>query len=340
MRSPSKRIRKGFTLVELLVVIAIIGILVGLLLPAVQAAREAARRAGCQNNLRQLILASTNYISAYDRFPPGSGPMTLQGGGMAQFGGSWIGEILPQMDMQTLANQLAAGEGACPTNEDMQHKCAQMAIPVAALYCPSSKQKDYEATDTLLAGATTHYIGCSGPVSTDSSGSYPSYDAGTGYGPIGVGGVFSPFLKRGATYPTYSKKTAIGTQDIGDGMSNTIAYGETSRSSVNGGFLAHRAGWTFGATGTPTTIGGRVVFVPSRTLTVKSVGVDGINANRDYFAEPEFENTHCFNSAHPGGAQFAFADGSVHFVDDGIEINILRSLSSIDGAEVVSAGDF
>ncbi len=65
-----KRHHRGFTLVELLVVIAIIGILVGLLLPAVQAAREAARRMQCQNNIRQVGLASHNFESAMKYFPP------------------------------------------------------------------------------------------------------------------------------------------------------------------------------------------------------------------------------------------------------------------------------
>ena len=93
--------RKGFTLVELLVVIAIIGILIGLLLPAVQAAREAARRMQCTNNIKQLALATMNYVDANkDTLPLGQDCFGAVPGTGATRGYGWRDFILPNMEQQ------------------------------------------------------------------------------------------------------------------------------------------------------------------------------------------------------------------------------------------------
>ena len=97
--------RRGFTLVELLVVIAIIGILIALLLPAVQAAREAARRMQCTNNLKQLALACHNHHDTNGELPSG----TMCDPSRGSFGFSWIAQVLPHIEMESLYDTCEVG---------------------------------------------------------------------------------------------------------------------------------------------------------------------------------------------------------------------------------------
>ncbi|HVJ69618.1 MAG TPA: DUF1559 domain-containing protein [Caulifigura sp.] len=101
-------LRRGFTLIELLVVIAIIAILIALLLPAVQQAREAARRTQCKNNMKQLGLAVFNYESTYSRLPT-SGESTDESTSPSTTrrftAGSFFLGLLPYVDQAPLYNQ-------------------------------------------------------------------------------------------------------------------------------------------------------------------------------------------------------------------------------------------
>ncbi len=97
---------RGFTLIELLVVIAIIAILIGLLLPAVQKVREAAARAQCQNNLKQISLATVNCCDTYQgKIPPAIGlyPSMTQATVNNGEGGVFF-FILPFIEQGTLYN--------------------------------------------------------------------------------------------------------------------------------------------------------------------------------------------------------------------------------------------
>ena len=340
--------RDGFTLVELLVVVAIIGILVGLLLPAVQSVREAARRTVCLNNLKQYSLACLNFESARMTFPAGGGPIRL-GNGETSYESSWMVSIMEFMEMKN-ENELLVQELARRTPAVGQLRAREalaafvyvstqenIAVKADLFNCPSARQKDSEATDSIRTGLASHYVGCSGSsverISTLRNDVYLPPPL-SGEGPIGCNGIFSPFLGRGE-FAAFSTRRAVPIQDVEDGVSNTILIGESSRSPGNG-FVPFRTGWAFGIRTRNV-----IIEIPHEahvlvaTYASKSVGEDGINANVDYISNVFLQNSHCFNSNHPGGAHFAWADGSAKFVDEGIDLDILQSLATMNRGEVV-----
>ncbi|QJW98368.1 DUF1559 domain-containing protein [Frigoriglobus tundricola] len=297
MRCPRPTTRHtAFTLIELLVVIAIIAVLIGLLLPAVQKVREAAARMKCANNLKQIGLALHNYHDANGTLPYGA----YYYPGSTPFPPfdftSWPLQLLPHLEQQPLWDQCLAWYRAHPGHQPLGDRSFPANGPVVPTYvCPSSSRP---TTVVVYAGFTvtlTSYRGC----------------AGTSIAPPTNDGVL--YMNAG-----------VRLTDITDGTSNTAAVGERPPTGdlLNGwafissyldGVLGSRdVGFAGICSDLPTNVGLRPQRVPGDTRCLDAAH---------------------FWSSHPGGANFAYADGSVHFLPYAAD-DVLPALFTRAGGEV------
>jgi prepilin-type N-terminal cleavage/methylation domain-containing protein/prepilin-type processing-associated H-X9-DG protein len=309
------RPRAGFTLIELLVVIAIIGILVGLLLPAVQKVRESANRVKCQNNLKQLGLAVHNYHVTYEYLPTNWELYPLTPGTNETYPEwSWLARILPFIEQDALYHQ------ANIPNNSLAASAASCATVVKTFLCPadpSSPAPIIEPTTGItFPVGLTNYKGVMGsnwnfgdprwnPVaSTVGPAGYPTPAAGPNFCFHFGDGVI------------WQSKTAqrIRFSDILDGTSNTFMIGEdVVEDSV-------WSAWCFSHSPYSTT----AIYPNART------------PSGDLYDPTDWPNAWGFKSRHPGGINFACADGSVHFIADNISIATYRALGTRQGGEVAT----
>ncbi|MFM9959709.1 MAG: DUF1559 domain-containing protein [Planctomycetaceae bacterium] len=347
--SPRKR-RPGFTLIELLVVIFIIAILIAILLPAVQQAREAARRSQCTNNLKQIGLALHNYHNLHKVFPPGSintqftnsTPSTAQrqtvpteagssnSNTQGFHGTSWMLHILPQMEFKTVSQNWVYSLNVYDngmTNSTVFNLFRSAHTDIPSFYCPTRRAdmnigklsyvKRPDSANPMPGSASglwskggNDYSGCAG--------------RGLVFNDMGVGGrpmyallpdqiqnditqqyVPSP-ENRGVFY--VNSKTRMA--DIaGDGTSQTLMVGEAARlNHPTNPLLQSNDGWSWG---------GAATLFTTR---------NGLNKGIHYDAPA---------SDHEAGAFFLFADAHVGFINQNLDINTFRLLSSIsDGLPI------
>ena len=300
--------RPAFTLIELLVVIGIVGVLVGLLLPAVQKVREAAARLKCANNLKQIALATHAYHDAQNVLPvdylPGpSGPY-----GSAYPSWSWLARILPYAEQGNLYRQ-----ANIPNATLDQSSAAATQVPL--FLCPSDPSSAggprTDAADLgvfyqpTIAAGQTNYKGVGG--ANWAWGDPPWHNPGTNGSWDGLNHGDGMFYRYDWTQPK-------SFQAITDGLSNTFMVGEDVPAQN------HWCSWPYSNNATGT------CAIPPNARHADGTPVDPW----------KWEEAYGFRSMHPGGLQFAYADGSVHFVSNGIDLGLYRALATIQGGEAVS----
>jgi prepilin-type N-terminal cleavage/methylation domain-containing protein/prepilin-type processing-associated H-X9-DG protein len=317
--------RRAFTLIELLVVIAIIAILIGLLVPAVQKVREAAARLQCQNNLKQLALACHSYHDAERTLPRNGNPFGLtnshgtNGTGCCGVGAahwSWIARILPYVEQNAMYTQ-----AGIPTNRMNQNAAtlAVLAMSPPLLTCPSDSTAPRTRTNAADLGGTlvavTSYKGVSG--ANWGSDFYPTEsNFNTQYRNPGANGSFNGLEKGdGIFWRADLRSGRLRLSDISDGTSNTFMIGEDVPELIQWNAWAYANG-----------ANATCAIPPNTGITIATPGGFG-----------DWPNRYSFRSRHPGGLQFALADGSVHFVSESIPLQVYRALATIRGNEIATA---
>ncbi len=351
----------GFTLVELLVVIAIIGILVGMLLPAVQQVRAAARRTACINNLRQMGLAVQNYQSARLKYPPAAIAQSLRIDPLTNLPASYSvhAQLLPEVEQQALYDQYFdfTDPRGLPANLS--------ANPIEIFLCPAATQLDAVASPSAAPGEpgltvprdASHYLASTGPTVNLITGYATGIDVDgddvanngpepiNGYQNIGQNGVFGADVRWNVGDPfthelLFNSRSAKDTTEIRDGTSNTIMFGENSKSENLGSatpYIPLRSGWAYGY---ETNDSGNSGILHCG----RSTGTEGINRSPAgtamgaslAFGTNVFKNDYPWGSNHSGGAQFVFADGSARFVADTIRPETIIAIASMAGSDDTS----
>jgi prepilin-type N-terminal cleavage/methylation domain-containing protein/prepilin-type processing-associated H-X9-DG protein len=343
MAGSEYKMRTGFTLIELLVVIAIIGVLIALLLPAVQKVREAANRIKCTNNLKQLGLALHNYHDAHERFPPGRKSLgNTEGVNIATYAPDPVVYnlhglvlLLPYLEQDNLYRQwdlnAAAGDflgsqlgypignAVLATPDATASGNAELAaVPIPLLRCPSDPGEWTIAPSPYYSPD----LGKTGIHAVKTSYDFIAQCQGVGYYNWWLHASF------GTRY-MFGENSTTRLTDVTDGASNTLAMGEQTLALYNGVTSAWAyAGWV--------SVGIDPVGNWNTTFPAQGLNIWNYNNNSPPNNTPGQRAT-WYNAAslHPGGVNFVFADGSVHFIQQSIDVPSLTYLSRMADGQVI-----
>lgn len=295
--------------------IAIIGLLMALLLPAVQGVRESARRTHCGNNLRQMGIAIASHVSQNDnRLPPGAPARTNS---TTEVYHGFFSYLLPFMEQMTIWDEIDRNTTNPGGNK---HRNTVVATYVCPSWPDPTLFTNHPASVAYMNGAISTYQGCNGATI-----------AGRPEVTSGFGNLPNNGLVRYAEGPTAAEAVqaaSLRTAAVRDGLSNTIAIAEFVHRDQDFGAFKPPPGnvrpWILSSNGTKGLYVSKVVrFAPNQQL--------------DRTSDGTMFNHLPFGSFHAGGIMATMGDGSTRFVDDYVDLAVLRAAATANGQEIDAA---
>ncbi|MEM8670095.1 MAG: DUF1559 domain-containing protein [Planctomycetota bacterium] len=330
--------RKGLTVVELLVAFAIVGTLVAMLLPAVSAAREAARQMRCSNHLRQIGIGLHTYHNAHSTFPPGHvADREIERDGRSW---GWAALLLPFVEQAPLSQRLDTRRRSFDEIASNATLSRLLATEVPLYRCPSDEgdglshpyrsiSVSSEVTDRsnnrVESGLLVAHIF---PPPAPDVIPLTTRIAKSNY----IGSIGSRWKSRRTDWESrdfrgnglFGRNSDVTIASIFDGTSQTIAAGERCMRNYAAVWAGGNSWAGCGFTDNQMVLG--TAYYPINDAPIRAnIDCDGRGSAN-------------FSSNHPDGANFLFADGSVRFLSQQIDLIVFRNLA--DRSDGVRVGDF